>query len=128
MVIWKTKVKHAKLNLETCSNLNVSNSTLNNTEERVVIRGVKSLHVNLSRLIIEKFDSHSTDWQRLWDQHESAIHNNFQISNVDKFNYLRSYLRRTASDVIKGFSLTNNNYQSATDTLKDCFGKKNHSH
>ena len=84
------------------------------------IRGVESLYVNLPRIIIEKFDDDPSNW----DQYENAIHKNIEISNVDKFNYLRSYLREAVFVAIKGFSLTNNNYQSALDILKDPFGKK----
>ena len=47
-----------------------------------------------------------------------AIHLNRSLSNVDKFNYLRSYLESTAADAIAGLSLTSANYAEAVDTLK----------
>ncbi|XP_054720641.1 uncharacterized protein LOC129230265 [Uloborus diversus] len=126
IVIWRSIVKRAKTNFEVPSHFIAPTATLNGseTEQRIVIRENETAHINLPRLIIDKFDGDPSDWQRFWDQYESAIHKNTDISNVDKFNYLRSYLKGAASNAIKGFSLTNNNYQSAIDTLKDRFGKK----
>ena len=51
-----------------------------------------------------------------------AIHLNRSLSNVDKFNYLRSYLESTAADAIAGLSLTSANYAEGVDTLKKRFG------
>ena len=54
---------------------------------------MNSVHANLRRLIIEKFDGDAWDWQWFWDQYESAIPKNIKMSNVDKLNYLWSYLK-----------------------------------
>ena len=59
--------------------------------------------------------------ERFWDSFESAIHLNRSLSDVDKFNYLRSYLESTAAD---GLSLTSANYAEAVDILKKRFGNK----
>ena len=47
---------------------------------------------------------------------------NDQVSDVDKFNYLRSLLENSAYDAIAGMTLSSANYQEATDILKKHFG------
>lgn len=125
LVVWKSKLKRARIRLEnrTTPNLTVTN-TSNNSGERTVVKEVEAMHINLPKLQIEKFEGDVSDFQRFWDQFESAIHKNTDLTNVDKFNYLRSYLKGVASDSIKGFSLTNSNYEAAVETLKERFGKK----
>ncbi|XP_035215510.1 uncharacterized protein LOC118189075 [Stegodyphus dumicola] len=73
---------------------------------------------------IPKFDGDRADWQKFWDQFESTIHTNENISNEDKFKYLHSYLTGSAANAIKEFPLTDSNYKAAIETLKDRFGKK----
>ena len=57
-------------------------------------------------------------------QFESAIDKNPDLTSVEKFNYLKSYLTSAAANSIKGFSLTNDNYIAALNTIKERFGKK----
>ncbi|KFM59846.1 hypothetical protein X975_04359, partial [Stegodyphus mimosarum] len=75
-------------------------------------------------LKISKFDGDLADWQRFWDQFESNIHRNENISNEHKFKYLHSYLTASAANAIKEFPLTDSHYKAAIETLKDRFGKK----
>ena len=63
-------------------------------------------------------------WTAFWDSYESAVHNNDELSNVDKFNYLRSLLERTAYEAIAGLTLSSANYGEAIEILKKRFGNK----
>ena len=63
-------------------------------------------------------------WPTFWDSYESAIHNNTGLSIVDKFNYLRSLLERSAYDAIAGLTLSAANYREAVEILKKSFGNK----
>jgi len=62
------------------------------------------------------------NWPAFWDSFQSAIHNNDQVPNVDKFNYLNSLMEGPALKTIQGFILTGNNYDSAIKMLKERFG------
>jgi len=53
-----------------------------------------------------------------------AIHNNKTLSGVEKFTYLKGYLYAEAATAIKGFFLTNNNYEKAFELLKERFGNE----
>ena len=78
--------------------------------------------VKLPKLTIKKFNGELTKWVPFWDAFESAIDNNPSLTDVDRFNYLKSYLESTASDSIAGLTLTSANYAEAIATLKKRFG------
>jgi hypothetical protein len=81
-----------------------------------------SPRVKLPKLTIKKFDGDLTKWVSFWDAFESSIHNNSDLTDIDKFNYLQSFLESTAYEVVSGLTLTSSNYSEAVDTLKKRFG------
>ncbi|XP_064464421.1 uncharacterized protein LOC135375698 [Ornithodoros turicata] len=87
-------------------------------------RSQNSTNVKLPKLEISKFDGDLRNWESFWDQFDSTIHSNESLSKVDKFKYLKSYLTGKAMTVIKGLSLSEENYSTAIELLKDRFGKK----
>ena len=46
--------------------------------------------VRLPKVSVKPFSGDITQWNTLWDSFMSAIHDNHALSDVDKFNYLRS--------------------------------------
>ena len=58
------------------------------------------------------------------DSFSSAIDENDDLSDVDKFQYLRSLLKGTAVSAIAGLLLTNSNYKEAVALLQDRYGNK----
>lgn len=63
-------------------------------------------------------------WTAFWDSYHSTIHTNGHLSDIDKFNYLRSLLDNTAYDAIAGLALSAANYQEAVEVLKKRFGNR----
>ena len=61
---------------------------------------------------------------QLGDSYNSAIHQNSELSDIDKFNYLKSLLEKSAADAIAGLALTTANYNEAILILKKRFGNK----
>jgi len=51
-----------------------------------------------------------------------AVHENGELSKIDKFNYLHSLLEGAAAFTIQRFSLTKSNYDPALELLKKRFG------
>ena len=88
---------------------------------RAVTTAPKANPVKLPK---RSFDGELTSWSTFWDSFESAIHNNGQLSDVDKFNYLRSLLEKGAYDAISGLTLSAGNYQEAVAILKKRYGDK----
>eukprot|EP00731_Ephydatia_muelleri_P014947 Em0008g667a len=63
-------------------------------------------------------------WTTFWDSYQSTIHSNAGISDIDKFNYLRSLLDHAALDAIAGLTVSTSNYQQAVEILTKRFGNK----
>lgn len=62
-------------------------------------------------------DSNLVKWPTFWDSYESAVHRNQELSDVDKFNYLKLLLDRAM--------LSAANYEEeANDILKKRFWNK----
>ena len=53
-----------------------------------------------------------------------SIHSNINISDIDKFNYLKGCVKGEALAAISGLTLTSDNYQEAVQVLKDRFGNE----
>ena len=54
----------------------------------------------------------------------TGIHQDKDVQNVDKFNYLHSQLRGQVSEMLMGIELTNDNYNTAIALLKELYVKK----
>lgn len=83
-----------------------------------------SSKARLPKLEVRKFSGKIHEWQEFWDSFRSAIHNNTQLSDVDKFSYLRGLIEGPAKATIAGFSLTAENYGAAVELVERRFCKK----
>ena len=52
-----------------------------------------------------------------WGLFEAAVHNNPELSDSQKFTYLKSYLCGEAERAIVGLTLIKENYKNAIDAL-----------
>ena len=59
-------------------------------------------NVKVPKLVINKFDGNVLHFMSFWDQFKAAIHSNTKLNNIDKFNYLISYLKDEPLDAIRG--------------------------
>ena len=62
--------------------------------------------VKLPQLSIRPFNGKLTAWTSSWDSYKTAIHDNPELCNMDKFNYLLSLLGAGAIEAIAGLALT----------------------
>ena len=74
--------------------------------------------LKLPMLVLKRFNGVLTKWATFWDSFESFVHNNSNLSNIDKFNYLNSQSEGRASEAIAGLKLTSANYSKAIVILK----------
>ncbi len=77
--------------------------------------------LRLPKLEMTPFSGDLRKWREFWDTYESSVHNQ-HISNVQKFTYLKSFLRDDALRTVEGIAICNDNYQEAIDLLKKRFG------
>ena len=87
------------------SELNDSNMGAAGTSGQEQI-SVSSLKPKLPKLTLPKFKGQVTKWGSFWDPYSSAIHDNKEISKIDKFNYLNSLLEGAALRATQGLALT----------------------
>jgi hypothetical protein len=81
-------------------------------------------NIKLPKLEIKKFHGKHSEYQTFRESFEAAIHSNESLSDIEKLNYLRSYLEGPAAASIAGLSLTNENYKIAVDILNERYGNK----
>ena len=84
----------------------------------------RTCKAKLPKINLRKFNGDLTSWSTFWDSFESSIHLNYELSAIDKFNYLNSLLEHSAAEAIAGLSLTSSNYDEAIAVLKKRFGNK----
>ena len=77
--------------------------------------------VKLPKLTIQPFKGDLTAWIMFSDSYKAAIHENHSLSEIDKFNYLRSLLQGPALDAVSGLTLTVANYDEAVSVLEKRF-------
>ena len=80
--------------------------------------------VKLPKLQLWEFSGDLTQRTSFWDSFQTAVHNNEQLSDIEKFNYLNSLLEHTTREAVSGFALTAANYHEAITLLKKRFGGK----
>ena len=72
-------------------------------------------HAKLPRLTLKSFLGDPGEWQTFWDSFRIAVHENPELHNIDKFNYLKTLLGGSAAATIAGLPLTNDNYTAAIE-------------
>ena len=77
----------------------------------------------LPKLSLKKFHGEAMLFSPFWDSFVSAVDENQTLSDVEKFNYLKSLVKGTATAAIRGLPLTANNYEAAKNILKKQFGQ-----
>ena len=76
----------------------------------------------LDKIKLKIFYGAYEEWQSYWETFESLVHNT-NLSVINKFTYLKNYVRGEAQKVINGYSLTSANYENAIRHLNKRFGR-----
>ena len=83
-----------------------------------------SINAKQPNLHIKRFTGDPKTWKTFWDSFSSAVDRNASLTNVDKFNYLRTLLDGPALNSITGLPLMELNYKEAFEILTKRFGNK----
>ena len=82
----------------------------------------RSAKVRLPKITLPRFNGDPVRWMSFWDSYQSAVHLISELTDVDKFNYLRSLLDHSAYDAIACLTLSAANYKQAIEILRKRFG------
>ena len=65
-------------------------------------------NVKLSKLELKSFSGNYEEWQSFWDNFESVVNRNTEISRIQEFTYLKSCVTGAAESaiIITGLSLS----------------------
>ena len=74
--------------------------------------------VKLPKLELKPFDRNVLNWQPFRDRFQSSIDSNSNISSVDKFAYLQSFLSPPTSECVSGLTTTVENYNEAAELFE----------
>ena len=80
------------------------------------------VHCKLRKLELKPFSGDPLEYQGFMDQFEVSVNSHEGLSDIDKFNYLLSFLKDKALAVVKGLSLSSENYKQALRLLQERFG------
>ncbi|XP_062703695.1 uncharacterized protein LOC134286139 [Aedes albopictus] len=81
-------------------------------------------NVKLPTISLPEFDGDFNHWLTFHDTFVSMIHSSTEISQVQKFHYLRAALKGEAANLIQSITITANNYAVAWDALVTRFSNR----
>lgn len=74
-------------------------------------------HVTLPKIEIPSFSGNITQFTTFKDMFDALIHQNHSLRNIEKFNYLLSFLKGSPLALVQKLPMTDLNYSVAYDTL-----------
>lgn len=80
---------------------------------------VQSSHVRLPDIKLPNFAGNLDQWLNFHDLFVSLVHSSHELSNIQKFYYLRSSLSGEALKLVQTIAISANNYQVAWNLLLD---------
>jgi len=81
-------------------------------------------NVKLPKITIPIFKGDQQLWPTFYDLFKKLIHENEELSNVEKHQYLLSYLEEEPLKLLSGITITNDNYDIAFDKLVSRYQNK----
>lgn len=68
---------------------------------------------------VAEFDGKFEAWTQFWEAYNNVIHSNPVLTKTIQFHHLKGALTGEASNLIQGFSITDDNYDAAITLLKE---------
>lgn len=106
-------------NLNSSSNANGFTSDSGNIETPT--QSVRTRRVKLPETSLPSFSGEYEDWLSFKDEFISLIHQQDDLTNVQKLQYLKAAVKGEAAQKIKTMSITDENYQRAWDLLQNAY-------
>lgn len=91
--------------------------TLTDTSSPISLSRNASSTIKLPKISLPQFAGDVSLWPSFIALYNTSIHNNQQISAMEKYQYLLASLKREALSVVKNLPLSEDHYSIAYDTL-----------
>lgn len=112
-----------KLALEQYYSIKVKSKELGLTNQNP-LPPVTTSSVQLPKIQLPSFDGKILHWRSFRDTFISLVHENAQLSDIQKFHYLLSVVSGSAASVVRSVPLSEANYSIVWKTLNDRFDNK----
>ncbi|XP_042147414.1 uncharacterized protein LOC121836553 [Ixodes scapularis] len=119
-----TRMRTRLRRLETRTSSSIESRVTETTERSTTQTQSRAGQLKLPKLELQRFDGEKLNWLPFWEQFRQAIHDNIELSGVEKFLYLRTVLTGKAAAAVSGIQATESSYAYAVELLKERFGKK----
>ena len=86
--------------------------------------GSSTRQARLPELILPPFNGDIANWLSFWELYDAVVHSNSELTDVQKFSYLKSLVEGVAKEAIEGLSLSADSYREAVYILNKRFGKR----
>ncbi|XP_017470392.1 PREDICTED: uncharacterized protein LOC108362066 [Rhagoletis zephyria] len=96
-------------------------------QEQSSVIVVKQPKSRLPKLQLPSFVGAYTEWPNFLGMFQTVVHNDTELSNLEKFQHLRSCLKGAAMDTIQSLEIRDENYIIAFDLLVQRHTFKNYS-
>ena len=84
--------------------------------------GKRNVAIKLPKLNLRRFNGDPRNWFPFWDSFEGAIHKRQDLTERDKFDYLKGLLDGEAHDSIANYKMDAKNYRAALRLLAERYG------
>lgn len=79
----------------------------------------RNLSIRLPKMKLPQFNGEYTGWLDFYNTFKTLIHEDENLSDIEKFQYLKSCLGEGPLNVIKALEITSDNYKQSLNLLKE---------
>ncbi|KAL6739811.1 hypothetical protein Aduo_013220 [Ancylostoma duodenale] len=129
---WQNKIQFRQHELREQSNVlhstipSTSNQSINGSEgatASIPERNERQIKIRRPMLEIPSFSGNFREFNSFWAVFESLIHNDYELSDVDKFLFLKQALKGRAAAALSCIPVTGDRYSTAVNILKKQFDR-----
>lgn len=102
----------------------VKHENPNSTEKRADVKAEEGQKFDVQVIKLPVFSGGYNEWLGFRDSFETNIHENNAIGDIQKFNFLLSFLNGDPVEVISSFEVSAENYNKAWSALKNQYNDK----
>lgn len=96
-------------------------NTPNLESKQVEVVKIEPMTINLPMELLPRFSGCESEWDAFKELYTIFIHDNSEISNIQKLFYLKNNVFGEAGELLRNIDLSDDNYSKAWDALTDCY-------
>ena len=102
----------------------IISNVMPNVSQMVANNSQNTNNIRLPKINIPVFSGKFSEWTNFKDMFVSTVHSQANLSNIEKFQYLKGLLLKKPASLIKHIPLSNKAYQEAWGKLLEKYDKK----